>query len=365
MLVVQNVVYVGDIDDPKKRIKLGCVYEFEVNNNNLEIPSQASITISRQNIIVKANTFSYGDLTFKLFDRILIKSRYLYNGTALEDVFIFTGYIIDYKMDDNFIKLSLESSSYLLKKMKRIDFSLKNPKLADILKKTFESYILSEGVGWMQLCGAVVGDYEQTLDIQYEDNIDFTGTWLTEGNKTPMEIMATLKEELQIYIFEFNGVIYINKRYPDVYNKYKFAYPYDKDYFYIIDNKIDYQLNDLDSYIIKAKSTISSTEMIKVAYTSDGYVEYNTEKDRPIEINLPPLSEASVKKIVETNWDKIISNDMKTGTFYTFGYPICRIGDEVTLKIDDEINKYYVDGVKYTSKTDGLRQDILIGLKVS
>jgi hypothetical protein len=372
MLQVVNTIYAGeDTNDQNKRFKLNGVYEFEVNNNNTDIPSVGYITISRKDLVIDNDQIKYGSKVIKLYDQIAIKSTYTYNNKLLSDAFIFNGYLTDYSVDNSFIKLSIESTSFVLKKMKRQNFSLKNPKLSDILMRAFEPYSPTKYSSYIELSATVIGDYKQNFKVYFTE-MALGGTWLTKDFKNPMEVLSILKDELKIFVFEYGGNIYVNQRYPLESLEYKYAFPYKKGYNYIIDQKLDFKSNDIENYIVKAKSAKNATETVKFAYGYDfkskgyNYIEYSSDRDKMQEINLPAgCPESTVKMIIQSNWGKILSNNIKTGSFLTFGFPVIRIGDKLTINLLENEASYLVDGVVFKSSTNGIRQDILLGQKLS
>jgi hypothetical protein len=368
MYQVKNKVMIGsDLSDTDKYIVLNNVFEFEVNNSNSEIPSTGTLTITKKDIVISGSEIRWGKYSFKLWDRIRIYSTYFHNGEAMDDTFIYEGFVTDYHTDNAFIKFTLESNSVLLKKSKRVNFSLNNPKLSDILMKSFESYSPSKESNVIKLSGKFIGDYEQSFEIHFQE-LELEGNWNTDNEpKSAMEIFNIIREEFKADIFEFENKIYIAIRYPESDVTHKFAYPYLKGYNYVIDNKLQNKMNDIEKYIIKAKSVVSPTKTIQLAYAygvnGAGYVEYSTERDITETLNLPPYKESSMKKIIESTWDKLIQGGVKDGSFLTFGYPIVRLGNRIIFNYQGEEQTYLVDGVKVKSGNNGIRYEVLLGLK--
>jgi hypothetical protein len=351
-------------------------YMVSVKNLVSKLYIQVPLTKIEYNA-TSASSVNYGDISISIGDYVICQMGY----TDIENIpsKYFDGYITTFVLTKTELTFEIESYSWLLKKLPRRKFSLNKTSVKDIILEATKGYSTDK----KEYIEIKYGAYNP-FKIYFED-LTFEGNFILKDPLSPFEVISMIADELEIYAYTSSGEeenkpgIYISKRsFADT--KY-YAYPYIKykdggtNYNFIIDIDIDQQNINLADYIVKANSTKSTIEKLKVAYaiapTESGrdeptFVDYTTERPTTIQIEYPSVDEATLKKLVVYAWDKLEAEKEKQGSFTTFIEQGVNLTDRIHINLYGKVDNHAVDSVETTFDTNsGLRQKVTLGKKLS
>jgi len=344
---------------------------------------------------------------------------------------VFIGYVARFDIGEDSIDIVCEDANYLFKH-KRLKNSW-DYKAIDITKNTISNYngpvlsdntIINRKVMLLDIIQWIVWNSDSverdTSFINLRVPEIEIGQFIIKDSSTGAEIFNTLKEDYKLFIYftiEWNEeagrmLTYLNAglKYNisnvTLTSKATYHYPYNIKYYPIIESNLEIDTFDKSkdlSVIGSSKQYVNDTSIIlgtldginvvedisklkqptstdkfvsnelKEAYklqVKNNSVPLKSIENRPtrIELNLPNLSKEELKKYVLSTWNNYPTAGYK-GEFTTFLKPIIRIGDIITVKIENSLEviteEHYVDSVNITlDANSGLTQIITLGLKL-
>lgn len=238
---------------------------------------------------------------------------------------IFDGYVVAIKPSTP-IEISVEDWMYELKKGS-IKETIKSAKLSTLVKKYFAS-----------------------MTTSYDD-VEI-GTIVID-KLSPARLLDKLRESYGIYCFIRGGKLVLGKIYdPSTATTHKFRLQGN-----IIEDGLEYRRKEDMKLMVSAISTTPSGKVLEVK------VGENEGEERKLQYY--NVSKDALKKYAQKEYDRL-KYDGFHGDFTTFGEPLVRHGDIVTLdhpQYSDKTGDYWVDKVIYKFGKDGFRQVITLGPK--
>lgn len=363
-------------------VKMETFNSLMINNDINELTDTCNITFPYTNFSLTAKkllmkTDAATDIEITKGDTIKVELAHYQTPSELLALqqnpnlsIIFDGYIKGFSVDKDLATMNCEDAMYLFKQ-KKINFSY-GQKLTSV-----------------DLFIALLDEYGLTSTFSLDNIQDISlGKLNTRGYETAAEVFQRLRDDYKYFtyfkIVDNQPVLYFGLKYPltetsDII-EHKFSYPYDNQYYTIVQNGLNYETFDKENELIVIgvyidNVTNKNTKLATINGTStiedNGKIEQESKlREIKSEINMHTTDTIALGDLVKQSWLNHPESGFE-GTFTTFGTPLVRHGEIVNLKIEDGFGdfiyeSYYVDSVvsKITPNA-GFIADINIGSKIN
>lgn len=359
------------------------INSISINYDISNLTDSCIISFVKKDVVIKDNTLIYNSFVIKEGDRVDILFDLQFNVKIYTEIETnhFTGYIRSIVVEGNNVIITVDDSMWLLKQ-DYINISVLSSELHSLINASF----LKAGIAPL-----FDGDFEESFDAIELSNFK------TNGFKTIAGMLDLIKSDygLSFYFVNIDNkpTLRAGLKYPITDDswakKYHFAFPYNEGKYGVIEHNLDnFKIDKTRDLVVVGIAVQNDAKARKVAYgyydkdTPEFFYPKRTKKKSTIpyskvslqevlkskkfkdELKFPGLNYPALKDLVKNKFDNTQSSGLK-GSFTTFAKPVLRVGDIITMQLDDEnLDEYYVDKVDIIIDSSTFSQIITIGNKV-